>query len=267
MRADVFLFNIGIAKSRSHAQTLISGGVLIGGRKIEKPSADVPENTEKESVTVLSPSEFVGRGGIKLSHALKMFGIDASGLIAVDLGASTGGFTDCLLQNGAKKVYAVDVGHGQLDASLVSDSRVINMEGTNARTLTRSDFPEKIDIVVSDLSFISQTLVFPSVSDILQDGGMFVSLIKPQFEAGKGNIGKGGIVRDKMVHCEVIKNVFASARTNCLVPCMLSPSAIRGGDGNREYVALFIKGTDRKAICEKQISAIVNSENCEVTAK
>ena len=191
MRADVFLFNIGIAKSRSHAQTLISGGVLIGGRKIEKPSADVPENTEKESVTVLSPSEFVGRGGIKLSHALKMFGIDARGLIAVDLGASTGGFTDCLLQNGAKKVYAVDVGHGQLDASLVSDSRVINMEGTNARTLTRSDFPEKIDIVVSDLSFISQTLVFPSVSDILQDGGMFVSLIKPQFEAGKGNIGKG----------------------------------------------------------------------------
>lgn len=267
MRADVFLFNIGIAKSRSHAQTLISGGVLIGGRKIEKPSADVPENTEKESVTVFSPSEFIGRGGIKLSHALKMFGIDAGGLIAVDLGASTGGFTDCLLQNGAKKVYAVDVGHGQLDASLVSDSRVINMEGTNARTLTRSDFPEKIDIVVSDLSFISQTLVLPAVSDILQDGGMFVSLIKPQFEAGKGNIGKGGIVRDKRVHCEVIKNVFTSAKANYLVPCMLSPSAIRGGDGNREYVALFIKGADRKAICEKQISDIVNSENCEVTAK
>lgn len=267
MRADIFLFNIGIAKSRSHAQALISDGVLIGGKRIEKPSADIPENTKKEAVTVVSPSEFVGRGGIKLKHALKMFGIDARGLIAVDLGASTGGFTDCLLRNGAKKVYAVDVGHGQLDLSLISDSRVVNMEGTNARTLTGSDFPDKIDIVVSDLSFISQTLVFPSVSDILRDGGAFVSLIKPQFEAGKGNIGKGGIVRDKSVHCEAIKNVFASAKANRLTPCMLSPSAIRGGDGNREYVALFIKGADRKDICKEQISDIVNSENCEVTAK
>ena len=174
MRADVFLFKVGIAKSRSHAQALISGGVLIGGKKIEKPSTDIPEDTEKESVVVLSPSGYVGRGGIKLRHALKMFGIDAVGLTAVDLGASTGGFTDCLLQSGAKKVYAVDVGHGQLDPSLLSDSRVVNMEGTNAKTLTRSDFPDAIDIVVSDLSFISQTLVFPAIADILPVGGLFV---------------------------------------------------------------------------------------------
>ena len=267
MRADVFLFKVGIAKSRSHAQALISGGVLIGGKKIEKPSTDIPEDTEKESVVVLSPSGYVGRGGIKLRHALKMFGIDAVGLTAVDLGASTGGFTDCLLQSGAKKVYAVDVGHGQLDPSLLSDSRVVNMEGTNAKTLTRCDFPDAIDIVVSDLSFISQTLVFPAVADILPVGGLFVSLIKPQFEAGRGNVGKGGVVKDKKVRCEVIKNVFAAATAIGLTPCMLSPSAIDGGDGNKEYVALFVKGADHKEITEKQISDIVNSKDCEVVTK
>ena len=213
------------------------------------------------------PSGYVGRGGIKLRHALKMFGIDAVGLTAVDLGASTGGFTDCLLQSGAKKVYAVDVGHGQLDPSLLSDSRVVNMEGTNAKTLTQCDFPDAIDIVVSDLSFISQTLVFPAVADILPVGGLFVSLIKPQFEAGRGNVGKGGIVKDKKIRCEVIKNVFAAATAIGLTPCMLSPSAIDGGDGNKEYVALFVKGADHKEITEKQISDIVNSKDCEVVIK
>ena len=234
MRADVFLFKVGIAKSRSHAQALISGGVLIGGKRIEKPSTDIPEDTEKESVVVLSPSGYVGRGGIKLRHALKMFGIDAVGLTAVDLGASTGGFTGCPLQGGAKRVHAVDVGHG---------------------------------IVVSDLSVISQTLVFPAIADILPVGGLFVSLIKPQFEAGRGNVGKGGIVKDKKVRCEVIKNVFAAATAIGLTPCMLSPSAIDGGDGNKEYVALFVKGADHKEITEKQISDIVNSEDCEVVTK
>ena len=263
MRADVFLFRVGIAKSRSHAQALISGGVLIGGKKVEKPSTDVPDDTAKESVTILSPSEYVGRGGIKLRHALKMFGIDAGGLIAVDLGASTG----CLLQSGAKKVYAVDVGHGQLAPSLSADGRVINMEGTNARTLTKGSFPDGIDLVTSDLSFISQTLVLPAVSDILSGGGMFVSLIKPQFEAGKGNVGKGGIVRDRKVHCEVIENVFAAARAHGLEPRMLAPSAIEGGDGNREYIALFVKGAKRMEITEKQISDIVNSKDCEVVIK
>lgn len=267
MRADVFLFRVGMAKSRSHAQALISGGVLIGGKKVEKPSTDVPDDTAKESVTILSPSGYVGRGGIKLRHALKMFGIDAGGLIAVDLGASTGGFTDCLLQNGAKKVYAVDVGHGQLAPSLSADGRVVNMEGTNARTLTKGSFPDGIDLVTSDLSFISQTLVLPAVSDILSGGGMFVSLIKPQFEAGKGNVGKGGIVRDRKVQCEVIENVFAAARAHGLEPRMLAPSAIEGGDGNREYIALFVKDAERMEITGKQISDIVNSKDCEVVIK
>ena len=143
----------------------------------------------------------------------------------------------------------------------------MNMEGTNAKTLTRCDFPDAIDIVVSDLSFISQTLVFPAVADILPVGGLFVSLIKPQFEAGRGNVGKGGIVKDKKIRCEVIRNVFAAATAIGLTPCMLSPSAIDGGDGNKEYVALFVKGADHKEITEKQISDIVNSEDCEVVTK
>lgn len=267
MRADVFLFKSGIAKSRSHAAALIASGVTVNGVKIQKPASDVPPETEKSAVAVLSPTEYVGRGGIKLRHALKMFGIAPLGLVAVDLGASTGGFTDCLLQNGAKKVYAVDVGHGQLDASLRSDSRVINIEGKNARTLTKNDFTEKIDIVTSDLSFISQALVYGAVSDILCDGGSFVSLIKPQFEAGKENIGKGGIVRDRKIHLEVIKRLFSAAIAVGLTPCAVSPSAIEGGDGNREYVALFIKGVAHGEISDKSLINIINSEDCEVIAE
>lgn len=267
MRADVFLFKCGIAKSRSHAAALIASGVTINGVKIQKPSADVPPETEKSAIAVLSPNEYVGRGGIKLRHALKMFGINAHGLIAVDLGASTGGFTDCLLRSGAKKVYAVDVGHDQLDMSLRADSRVVNIEGKNARTLTKNDFPDKIDIVTSDLSFISQALVYGAVSDVLCDGGSFISLIKPQFEAGRENIGKGGIVRDKKVHFEVIKRLFSAANALGLSPCAISPSAIEGGDGNREYVALFVKGVSHGEISDKALKDIINSENCEVIAE
>ena len=242
MRADVFLFKCGIAKSRSHAAALIASGVTINGVKIQKPSADVPPETEKSAIAVLSPTEYVGRGGIKLRHALKMFGINAHGLIAVDLGASTGGFTDCLLRSGAKKVYAVDVGHDQLDMSLRADSRVVNIEGKNARTLTKNDFPDKIDIVTSDLSFISQALVYGAVSDVLCDGGSFISLIKPQFEAGREEVGKKGVVRDKAVHLSVIESVLSFAPTVGMTVMGLDFSPIKGPEGNREYLCYMKKG-------------------------
>ena len=159
--------------------------------------------------------------------------------VALDLGASTGGFTDCLLQNGALRVYAVDVGHGQLDPRLQKDPRVISLEGTNARSLTPDMTGEVCDLAVSDLSFISQALIYPAVRANVKDGGVFISLIKPQFEAGKEHIGKGGIVRDRHVHARVIEALFAAAEKSELYPEALIPSPIEGGDGNREYLALF----------------------------
>ena len=250
MRADIFLFKCGIAKSRSHAAALIASGVTINGVKIQKPSADVPPETEKSAIAVLSPTEYVGRGGIKLRHALKMFGINAHGLIAVDLGASTGGFTDCLLRSGAKKVYAVDVGHDQLDMSLRADSRVVNIEGKNARTLTKNDFPDKIDIVTSDLSFISQALVYGAVSDVLCDGGSFISLIKPQFEAGREKIGKKGVVRDPQVHVEVVENIVNFALENGFDVKNLDFSPIKGPEGNIEYLMHIQKSENAQKMCE-----------------
>ena len=248
MRADVFLFKCGIAKSRSHAAALIASGVTINGVKIQKPSADIPPETEKSAIAVLSPTEYVGRGGIKLRHALKMFGINAHGLIAVDLGASTGGFTDCLLRSGAKKVYAVDVGHDQLDMSLRADSRVVNIEGKNARTLTKNDFPDKIDIVTSDLSFISQALVYGAVSDVLCDGGSFISLIKPQFEAGREALDKKGIVKKAEYRYRAVMRVLLCAFEAGFALYGITRSAIAGGDGNIEYLAYFKLADDKSRI-------------------
>ena len=162
-------------------------------------------------------------------------------MTALDLGASTGGFTDCLLQYGAKKVYAADVGHGQLDASLAADPRVVSLEKLNAKTISKTMFYEKIDVITCDLSFISQRLVYRSVADTLDDGGIFVSLIKPQFEAGRKNLNKNGIVKDRKVHEEVIETLFAEATIFGLYPHGITVSPIEGGDGNREYLAYFIK--------------------------
>ena len=176
----------------------------------------------------------------------------------MDLGASTGGFTDCLLQNGALRVYAVDVGHGQLDPSLQKDPRVVSLEGTNARTLTPDMTGEVCDLAVSDLSFISQALIYPAVRANVKDGGFFISLIKPQFEAGKEHIGKGGIVRDRRVHTKVIESLFDAAAQSELYPEALIPSPIEGGDGNREYLALFRIG-ERKNNTQLDIKKIVFS--------
>lgn len=259
MRADVFLYSRGIAKSRSHAAALISSGVKIAGKKIEKPSQEIPAGVSDDEITVERPSKYVSRGGIKLEHALNSFGINPTGFVALDLGASTGGFTDCLLKHGAVKVFAVDVGHGQLDESLKLDPRVVSMEGINARELLPEAINGKVSIITSDLSFISQSLVYPAISGLLCDDGCFISLIKPQFEAGRENVGSGGIVRSRKVHASVIKKLFADARENSLYPAALTVSPIEGGDGNREYIALFIKDSGIPEITEKMILQYVNS--------
>ena len=245
MRADLFLHRVGLAKSRSHAASLIRGGVTVGGKLIKKSSEDVADDTPITAIHVQNPSKYVSRGGIKLEAALTLFSPETNGKVALDLGASTGGFTDCLLQNGAARVYAVDVGHGQLDPTLTNDERVISMEGTNARTLTPEMLGEPCDLAVSDLSFISQALIYHTVALNVKKGGEFISLIKPQFEAGKDALNKNGIVRDRKTHVSVIRGLFEAAEKMGLYPEALAPSPIEGGDGNREYLALFRIGEKR----------------------
>ena len=246
MRADRFLYLRGLAKSRSHAASLIDGGVTLDGKPIQKPAQDIPEDTDVSRIRIQNPSKYVSRGGYKLEAALEGFRLDVKGKTVLDLGASTGGFTDCLLQHGAARVFAVDVGHGQLDAALQGDPRVISMEGTNARLLTSEDFGgEHIDLAVSDLSFISQALIYPAVFRTVSRGGAFISLIKPQFEAGREHLNKNGIVRDRRIHESVIETLFHTAEKAGLYPEALIPSPIAGGDGNREYLALFRVGEKR----------------------
>lgn len=239
MRIDVYLFSHGYCKSREEARKLIkSNYVKCGGTVIDKPSYDVTDGIELE---VINPFKYVSRGGDKLEAALESFKIDVKGCVCADIGASTGGFTDCLLQNGAVRVYAIDSGKEQLDGKLKSDARVISMENVNARYLRSDDLAEMCDVCVVDVSFISQTLIHPSVNEILKDGGYFITLIKPQFEAGKQNIRKGGIVKDEKAREFAKDKVISSAQLNNLefIGCITSP--IKGGDGNIEYLALFKK--------------------------
>lgn len=241
MRLDVFLAEQGIFQSRSKAQGAISEGlVFVNGTKAEKASLDV---LGSENIEIIKKDRFVSRAGEKLAHALTEFSVNVNGLTALDIGASTGGFTDCLLQNGAKFVYALDVGHSQLDNKLRSDQRVGVIESFNARYAKKSDFEKEIDIIVMDVSFISQTLIYPACADILSAGKTMITLIKPQFEAGKKHIGKGGIVRDKdkRVITEIMQKLDEAARINRFERIGFCDSPIAGGDGNREYLAVFIK--------------------------
>ena len=242
MRLDLYLTENGFFKSRSKAQAAISAGnVSVNGKTVSKPSFDIVGD---EAITVTDNERFVSRAGEKLFHALNEFNIDVNGMTALDIGASTGGFTDCLLQNGAKKVFALDVGTAQLDERLRSDSRVTVMENFNARYAKREDFNEAIDIIVMDVSFISQTLIYPACEDILPSGKMMITLIKPQFEAGKGHIGKGGIVHDKdgRIIKEILEKIDCSASSFGFTRVSITDSPIAGGDGNKEYLALFIRG-------------------------
>ncbi len=241
MRLDVYLAENGYFESRSKAQSAIKeGAVLIDGKPALKHSMDI---SGSEDIQILKKDRFVSRAGEKLAHAIDAFGVSPKGMTAVDIGASTGGFTDCLLQNGAEFVYAIDVGTAQLSEKLRNDGRVAVMENFNARNASRDDFDKEIDVIVMDVSFISQTLIYPACADILSEGKRMITLIKPQFEAGKQNVGKGGIVKDRdgKIIKEILNRIDLEAEKNGFKRIAFTDSPIEGGDGNREYLALFIK--------------------------
>jgi 23S rRNA (cytidine1920-2'-O)/16S rRNA (cytidine1409-2'-O)-methyltransferase len=235
-RLDQLLLERGLAQSRAQAQALIlAGRVFSGERRLDKPGQGVDRDLDL-SVRAAGPA-YVSRGGIKLAHALDHFGIDPAGLAAVDLGASTGGFTDVLLRRGARRVDAVDVGHGQLDWRLRNDPRVVVHERTNARHLSREHLPEPVDLVVCDVSFISLELALPAALGLAKDEAVLVALIKPQFEVGKGQVGKGGVVRDPALHeqvCARIARWLADVQRWRVLGTTASP--ITGPKGNREFL-------------------------------
>ena len=238
MRADLYLHLHGYSESRTKAAADIKNGFLyVNGINVLKSSFEITDGDEVELKG--TSTVFVGRGGEKLEKAINVFGVEVTGKVCVDVGASTGGFTDCLLRHGACKVYAVDCGHGQLHPKLISDSRVVNIEKFNARNLTEETLGEKCDIAVMDVSFISQTALLPAVGKVLKDGGLLVSLIKPQFECGKECIGKNGVVKNTFFHKEAVNKVLLSASENSFMPADLCVSPVKGGDGNTEYLALF----------------------------
>ena len=252
MRADVFLAKNNYCESRAKAAASIEAGLLfVNGKNITKCSSDIKDCDTVELRGEVIP--YVGRGGLKLAGAIEAFSLDVTGFVCADIGASTGGFTDCLLKNGAAKVYAIENGSAQLHPSLLSDSRVVNLEGFNARYLTEASLGEKCDIAVMDVSFISQTLLHSGVYKILKENGLFVSLIKPQFEVGRSAIGKGGIVKDKSAHANAIECVVKSAQACGLALSGLAVSPITGGDGNREYLALFEKNGNTTTSITKEL--------------
>lgn len=241
IRLDQLIFDLGLAESRERAKTTVmSGLVFVNGQRADKPGMQVSPDVNVEVKGTALP--YVSRGGLKLEKALKVFPIDINGKVCIDCGASTGGFTDVLLKNGAAKVYSVDVGYGQLAWSLRNDERVVNMERTNIRYISSEQIPEPLDICVMDLSFISVKLVLPAVCALLKDDAQLVCLIKPQFEAGREEVGKKGVVRDKAVHLSVIESVLSFAPTVGMTVMGLDFSPIKGPEGNREYLCYMKKG-------------------------
>lgn len=237
-RLDVMLTEQNLVSSRERAKTTIMAGlVLVNGQKIDKPGTMVKEDAV---IRVLGDSiGYVSRGGLKLAKAIKEFKLDLTDLVVADIGASTGGFTDCSLQNGAKKVFAIDVGYGQLAWSLRTDERVVNMERTNIRYVTPEDIGEPINFASIDVAFISLDKVLPVAKTLLSDDGKIVALIKPQFEAGKDKVGKKGVVREASVHEEVIKKIVDLSTQLEFVPRELTYSPVKGPEGNIEYLILY----------------------------
>jgi len=251
-RADVLLVEHGIINSREKAKRLImEGRVFIGTSRVEKPGEQFKDDVEF-NVKGLENS-FVSRGGYKLQKMIKEYEIDLQDKNCVDIGASTGGFTQCMLRYGAKKVYAIDVGYNQLDYSLRIDDRVVSLERTNIRYFDSSSIEENISFISIDVSFISLELVLPVAKDILGNNGEIVALIKPQFEAGKGKVGKGGIVRDKKVHKEVLEKIYNLANDLNLKIIDITNSPIKGTNGNIEFL-IYLKNTGNSDF-------IFNSEN------
>ena len=253
-RLDVLLVKKGLADSREKAKRIIMAGLVkVEGRVQDKPGSSFDEEAD---ITVEGKEcPYVSRGGLKLEKGIEDWGIDCRGAVCVDMGASTGGFTDCMLQHGASKVYAIDVGYGQLDYKLRIDDRVVNMEKTNIRYLDTSLITEAVDLISIDVSFISLSHMLPVASEILSDDGLVFCLVKPQFEAGREQVGKGGIVRDPKVHEEVIEKVIAYAEENVLYPRDLSFSPIKGSKGNIEYILLL---SSKKCDNKLTVSSVVN---------
>ncbi len=256
-RIDTLLVSKGLTSSRNRAKSLIeSGNVLVNGNPVKKASTLIDEDA---LITVLGDDiPFVSRGGLKLERAFQVFDIDVSGLVCADIGASTGGFTDCLLQHGATFVYAVDAGHDQLHESLCLNERVISMEGVNARSLTCGDFDRPIEFLTMDVSFISITKILPTLFEISTDDAEAICLIKPQFEAGREFVGKSGVVRDKKVHVRVIKDIISFSIEIGFGVCGITPSPIRGQEGNIEYL-MYLKKNTPSNVSENDAIRIVDS--------
>jgi len=243
-RLDVLIVMRGLAESRERARAIIMAGeVSVNGKIVDKPGAQI---TPEAEIAIRAKPRFVSRGGEKLDAALTAFAMDVTGWTCADVGASTGGFTDCLLQRGAARVYAIDVGYGQLAFALRQDSRVYTIERTNARYLEQ--LPEPVTLVVVDASFISLRLLLPTITRWLMPSAWVIPLIKPQFEAGREDVGKGGVVRDSAVHARVIREVFSAAAALGLHPRNLIRSPLLGPAGNAEFLALLSWGNSADPI-------------------
>ena len=240
IRLDTAVFEAGLADSREKAKAMIMEGIVfVNNQKEDKPGTQIRSGDKIEVRGEKLP--FASRGGLKLDKAVKVFGIGLKEKICMDVGASHGGFTDCMLQNGAEKVYSVDVGYGQLVWKLRNDPRVVNMERTNIRYVTPEQIPDKLDFASVDVSFISLSLVVPVVRELLKDGGEIMCLIKPQFEAGKGKVGKKGVVREPEIHCEVIRKIIDLMNQHQFRILGLDFSPIKGPEGNIEYLIYAVK--------------------------
>ena len=260
-RLDVLLVERGFVESRQKAQAVImAGSVFVAGQRVDKPGTSVANEAEIEVRGHVL--RYVSRGGLKLEKAMKSFPLTLEGKICADIGASTGGFTDCMLQNGAVKVYSVDVGYGQLDWKLRNDPRVVCMERTNARYLTHEEIPDELDFASIDVSFISLKLIFPALHGLLREGGEIACLIKPQFEAGREKVGKKGVVRDPAVHLEVLENFLVHAKESGFTVVDVTYSPIRGPEGNIEYLGYLRKTDEPNGVFD--LPAIVEASHSEL---
>lgn len=256
MRLDVAVFERGLAETREKAKALImAGSVYLNGQKALKGGAAVKATDIIEVRGAVNP--YVSRGGLKLHKAVQNFGLSLEGCVCMDIGASTGGFTDCMLSNGAVKVYAIDVGYGQLAWKLRCDERVVNMERTNFRYVTHEQIPEQVDFASVDVSFISLRKILPVMRELLRDGGRAVCLIKPQFEAGRENVGKKGVVRDRAVHESVVASITEFAVESGFNVCNVDFSPIKGPEGNIEYLMLVEKSDSAAMLWQGSAAELV----------
>lgn len=257
-RLDVALTELGFCESREKAKSLIMAGIVF----VNNQKSDKAGNTVKPDDVIEVRGEvlkYVSRGGLKLEKAMTAFELSLDGFVCADIGASTGGFTDCMLQNGAKKVFAIDVGYGQLAWKLRTDERVVNLERTNFRYVTKEIIPDELDFASVDVSFISLSLILPVMRTLLKDGGRAVCLIKPQFEAGKENVGKKGVVREKSVHIAVINKIIDLVSENKFSLLGLDFSPVKGPEGNIEYLCYIEKNENPERICETTAEEVVEA--------